>query len=277
MNHKGRTTLSEPTANVVENLAYRVAEQSGGRITVNHLASYLPMSLGLIQSCMDNMVDGHSVTAGEAEGFPVYEISACLDKPCVEGALNFTACLSCDTDYSSKSEHPLCQTCFQALEKELNHLAETTGWPARAVYEHEILFLAAGHPNPHYAAELAGHSRYTLKRMKKKLKAMTLDHFVRQELAENEANIHYIFPSITYPRASYRRNMTLIRRHPASVMEDVEIKTTRIVLSLAAMLLVVFVLAFLRIPLPALIIGFLIAAPIVALKIWRHKDKIPEE
>jgi len=272
-----KNTFSETAANIVENIAYRVAERQGGRITVNHLAPYLPISLGLLKSCMDNMVDDHSVLAGEMDPFPTFEFTACLDKPCEKGPLHFDTCLSCDTDLSTQNEHPLCSVCFQALEKELNRLAETMGWPAKAVYEHEILYLAALNQGPHYAAQLAGHSRYTLKRMKQKLKAMTLEHYVCQELDEKAATIVYQFPEITYPKESYQRNMAVIRRYPASVTEDMEIKATRITLSLAVLLLIFFILAFLRIPLPVLIIGFVIISPLVALKIWRHKDQPPEE
>jgi hypothetical protein len=71
--------------------------------------------------------------------------------------------------------------------------------------------------------------------------------------------------------------MEVIRRYPASVAEDMELKIIRIILYLAGMLLTVFILAFLRIPLPVLLIGFIIIAPIVAFRIWRHKDRPPDE
>lgn len=277
MGDEGKNTLSETAANIVENIAYRVAERRGGRITVNHLAPYLPLSLGLLKSCLDDMVDGHSVISGETDPFPAYEFAACLDKPCEEGPLRFDTCLSCDKDLPAPKEDLFCLDCFQALEKELNRLAETMGWPAKAVYEHEILYLAAQQKAPHYASQLAGRSRYTLKRMNQKLKAMTMDHYVCQELDKKAATIVYHFPEITYPKKSYRKNMAVILRYPASATEDMEIKITRITLSLSTLLLIGFVLAFLRIPLPALIIGFVIVSPIVAFKIWRHREKLPEE
>jgi len=272
-----KNTLSETAANIVENIAYRVAERQGGRITVNHLAPYLPLSLTLLKSCLDDMVDDHSVLPGAKGPFPTFEFTACLDNPCEKGPLHFDTCLSCNSDFSTQNEQPLCPVCFQALEKELNRLAETMGWPAKAVYEHEILYLAARNQGHHYAAQLAGHSHYTLKRMKQKLKAMTLDHYVCQELDKKAATIVYHFPEIAYPKESYRRNMAVIRRYPASVTEDMEIKVIRITLSLAVLLLILFILAFLRIPLPVLIIGFVVISPLVALKIWRHKDQPPEE
>jgi len=269
--------ISETAANVVENIAFRVAERQGGKITVNDLASYLPMSLDLIRSCLNNMVDGHSVVTGESNGFSTYEFTACTEKHNDEGMLNVVTCVSCNEDLLENNGYQLCKRCLQAIEKELNRLAEVTGWPAQAVYEHEILYLAAKHNGPHHASELAGHSRYTLKRMQQKLKTMTLEGYLRQELDEVGATIVYYLPMITYPKKMFNKNMALIRSYPASVMEDMEIKIIRIILILASMLVAVFFLALLRIPLPALIIGFVIIAPIVAFKIWRHREKPSED
>ncbi|MBW1803475.1 MAG: hypothetical protein JRJ85_22435 [Deltaproteobacteria bacterium] len=277
MQKNDRSALSEQAANVIENIAYRVAENQGGMITVNHLAPYLPMSLGLIRSCLDNMVDNHSVVTGEKDGFPIYEFTACSDPSKSEDIMDATTCVSCSADLPPEGDRPLCRGCSKAIEKELHRLAETTGWPAKAVYEHEILYLAARNQNPQNAAELAGHSRFTLKRMQGKLKQMTLDHLLRQDLDENAATIMVHFPPINYPKALYQRNMAVIRRYPASLMEDMEIKVIRIILTLAAMLFCVFLMAFLRVPLPALIIGFIIVAPIASLMIWRRKDKPKEE
>ena len=276
MEKETRSILSETAANVVENIAYQVSQRHGGIITINHLAPYLPLSLGLIRSCLDNMVDGHSVISNERDGFPVYEFNQTKDANSDTDENHIQNCLSCTTNPRS-GKNKLCEECLSALRKELNRVAESTGWPARAVYEHEILYLAAQRNGPHNAAELAGYSRYTLKRMQKKLKQMGLEHFLIQDLDEAAAIISYQFPQITYSKNAFQRNMEVIRGYPASVTEDMEIKITRIILYLAGMLFGVFILAFLRIPLPVLIICFLILAPIVALKIWRQKDKPPEE
>ena len=75
MNTETIPILNETAANIVENLAYQVAQRHGGTITVNHLVPYLPLSLSLIRSCLDNMVDGHSVIPNEQDGFPIYEFS----------------------------------------------------------------------------------------------------------------------------------------------------------------------------------------------------------
>ena len=113
--------------------------------------------------------------------------------------------------------------------------------------------------------------------MQKKLKAMALEQYLILDLDKTTATITYQFPEISYSKDAYQRNMEVIRRYPASVAEDMELKMIRIILYLAGMLLAVFVLVLMRIPLLILIICFVIIAPIVAIKIWRHKDKPPEE
>ena len=57
----------------------------------------------------------------------------------------------------------------------------------------------------------------TLKRMQKKLKAMALEHYLTQDLDKTTATITYQFPQILYPKEAFKRNMSVIRRYPASV------------------------------------------------------------
>lgn len=276
MNTETIPILKETAANIVENIAYQVAQRHGGTITVNHLAPYLPLSLSLIRSCLDNMVDGHSVVTSEQDGFPMYEFTQTEGTNEETHEVHAQSCLSCTINPRS-GEQMLCKECLDVLEKELNRVAESTGWPAKAVYEHEILYLATQRSGPQNAADLAGYSRYTLKRMKKKLKAMALEQYLTLDLDRTAATISYQFPKILYPKEAYQRNMEVIRRYPASVAEDMELKIIRIILYLAGMLFAVFVLALLRIPLPVLVICFVIIAPIVAFKIWRHRDRPPDE
>jgi hypothetical protein len=268
--------INENAANIVENFAYQVAQRHGGIITVNHLAPYLPLSLDLIRSCLDNMTDGHSVIHREEEGFPVYEFTGSGEEKEEKGTDLVQCCLSCSASLAP-GEEMLCKECQGSLEKEMNRLAESTGWPAKAVYEHEVLYIAAKTRRPQPAAHLAGHSRYTLKRMQKKLKAMALEHYLKIDLNSDAETLLYEFPQITYPKDFYNKNIAIIRRYPASIAEDMELKMIRIILCLAVMLLAVFVLALMRVPLPILIGCFVVAAPIVALKIWRHRDKPPDE
>ena len=242
MNTKTIPILNETAANIVENLAYQVAQRHGGTITVNHLVPYLPLSLSLIRSCLDNMVDGHSVIPNEQDGFPIYEFTQTKETNGETREVRAQSCLSCTINPRS-GEQMLCKECLDALEKELTRIAESTGWPAKAVYEHEILYIATQRNGPQNATDLAGYSRYTLKRMQKKLKAMALEQYLKLDLDKTAATISYQFPKISYSKEAHQRNMGVIRRYPASVAGDMELKIIRIILYLAGMLFAVFVLA----------------------------------
>jgi len=268
--------LSEAAANIVENLACRIAQRQGGKIAPNHLMPYLPMSLELIKSCLDTMVDGTSVVAAEQDNIIEYEFASYRDAAGQSEILKVDSCVSCNTDITGVDKDVLCPTCAQTLRNELNLLAEKMGWPAQAVYEHEILYLAAGHQGPVHAEDLAGHSRYTLRSMRRKLDKISLDNYLRQELDRQAGMMTYYFPEIIYSKELYRKNMIIIRTYPASVTEEVEMKITRILFTLGWMFLGLLALALLHVPFPLLILLFLVSAPVVALIIWRHKSRAEE-
>jgi hypothetical protein len=269
--------LCESAANIVENIAYRVAARRGGVVHPNHLMPYVPLSIALVRSCLDAMLDGHSVLKEEEDGFEVYRFVA----PSEVDAADTTAleqtdeCLGCGKDMPFVDDTVLCGGCNTVLKRELNRLADETGWPAEAVYEHEVLYLAARTPGPHHAAELAAHSRYTLKRMQEKLKTMTVAGALIQNLDEEKGTLMCRFPPMEYPKARFRRNIAVIRAYPASAAEDVELRVVRIAVTLGVMLVLMFVLALLRFPYPLLILLFLIAAPAAALWIWFRRETTP--
>ena len=269
--------LSESTANIIENLACRIAEKQGGRITPNHLAPYLPVSLDIIKSCLDSMVDGTSVFSERLNDLAEYEFAAYRGTEKKSGVLETETCVSCNMDISSRLHDVLCPRCFETFKEDLNTLAERIGWPAQAVYEHEILYIAANHNNPLYAETLAGHSRYTLRRMRGKLNRMSGSGYIRQELEEEQGMVTYRFPLIHYPRDLYKKNISLIKTYPASVMEEVQLKLTRILFSLGMIVLGLLVLGFFHVPFRLLVLLFLIAAPVTTITIWRRKDHIEEE
>lgn len=266
-----KTVLTEQARNVVENLACRIAEQEGGRLAPHHLMPFLPVSLELIEKCLRDMVDGSSVIETEEDEIQCFEFPAQIGKSGAAGVLALTTCVSCANDLES-GRRVLCRSCAELLHTELNSLAERIGWPAQAVYEHEILYLAAGQPGPARAETLAGRSRYTLRSMRRKLERLCLERRARQDLDPDAGAVVYHFPALTYPRAQYQANMAVIRRYPASITEEVELKLVRIVLTLTAFLLILFLLAFLHAPFPVLVGAFLVGAPIAAIRIWRHRE-----
>lgn len=265
--------LSEEAANVVENLACRVAEKCAGTVTPGQLAPYLPMSLGLIRSCLDDMVDGTSVVSEVRDNIIHYEFAAYRGLPAQDGMLDAPYCLGCEKDLADSGD-VLCGSCSEALLKELGVLAEKMGWPAQAVYEHEILYHAESHDGPVHAEALASSSRYTLGRMRKKLDILTVENFARQELDRDAGLMTYRFPPLEYPRDLYRRNMNVILSHPASMTEETQIKMVRILFSLGFIVLAMFILAFFGIPFPFLTALFCIAGPITAFVIWRHRSRL---
>jgi len=269
--------LSDAAANVVENLACRVAERNGGRIAANHLVPYLPLSLSVIKSCLEDMADGTSVVSHQTENGTEYEFVTYRGKPGEPGLLRVDSCVSCDADLATGGGATICASCSQTLREELNALADATGWPAQAVYEHEILYIGANQEGPLHAEMLAGHSRYTLRNMTDKLDRLSAEGFVSQELDVDQGAITYTFPEIAYPKERYRENLAVIRAYPASVAEEVELKVIRILSILGVLLLGLFVLAFMHVPFPLLVAVFALAIPVVSVRIWRRRSPTEED
>jgi len=261
----------------VENIACRIAERCSGRITPNHIIPYLPVSLGLVRDCLDEMVDGTSVQVETKDNIRQYEFAAYREKPEEKSLLIVPVCVACDKDPVMDMGNLLCSSCMMILRQELNDLAEKTGWPAQAVYEHDILYHASGKSGSVHAEDIAGSSRYTLRSVRKKLNRLTLDHFARQELDSDAGVMKYSFPQIEYPRYQYKKNMETIRSYPASIMEEVQVKVVKILFSLGLMLLCMLLLAFWGMPFPMLVLLFIATGPIMAFKIWRHKDSLEED
>ena len=268
--------LSEHAENMTENLAIRIAQRRQGRITANHLLPYLPMSLALIRHCLDGMVDGGAVVRDDNH-VPVYVFAAYVNEPENKGALKEGHCVACDADLPKTELRVFCGECMGKLERELTVLAERMGWPAQAVYEHELGWLAARQKGPVRAEELAARSRYTLRRVTQKLDKMSLEGAIEKQFDEASGAVVYAFPEVCYERPAYRMNMDIIRSHPASVMEDVQIRLTQILFALGGLVLALFALAFLHVPFPLLLLAFLVLGPVLAIVIWRHRAAPPDD
>ena len=193
----------------------------------------------------------------------------------LDGVLAVSNCVGCSAELDWNGEI-LCGPCADGFRRELSALAETTGWPAQAVYEHEILYLAARKNSPVAAETLAGASRYTLRSMKKKLACMAEGRFLKMEQGDKPGTLRYGFPSLVYPQNLYRKNQAVIRAYPAAVTEDLEQRIVRILFVLGCIFIAMLALAFWGIPFPLLVPAFLVVAPITAFIIWQHKDKIEE-
>ena len=268
--------LSERAANMVENLAFRIAERHGGTLTPNHLVPYVPMSLALIRECLDGLVDNETVCPVRTGHVEEYEFTTYADAPKEPAMLKVRACVSCDADLASRAAGVFCPSCSRELGREIARLAEKTAWPAQAVYEHEILYLAAHAKGPVHAEDLAGRSCYTLRNMRRKLDAMSKEGSLCKVFDEHGGAVVYEFPAIEYPKGHYKTNMDVIRGFPASVMEEVQTRVTLVLFALGALVLGLFVMAFMRVPFPVLILMFLVAAPVISILIWSHRTR-PED
>jgi hypothetical protein len=273
----GTTKLSDSGANMIENLACRIAERTGGKISPSHLIPYLPVSLEIIKSCLDGMVDRIAVLSDRIDNLFVYTFSNCNDSEGQSCTLHVDSCLSCDADISPTLNVVFCTSCSEAFTSELNNLAERTAWPARAVYEHEILYITSNLGNPVHLENLAGHSRYTLRQMRKKTQRLCLEGYAREELDTEAGVLTYHFPSINYPRDFYKKNMERIESYPASVMEEVQMKVVQILFSLGILVLGLFVLGFLHVPFPFLALLFFVAGPAISFFVWRRRKKAAED
>ncbi len=267
--------MGECLSNVMENTACRVAQLRAGRLAPHHVMPYLPVSLEMLCDCLNGMVDGAAVLVESNDGVQEYVFSAYVDELVGGQVLAATSCVACSVELDSTADM-LCSGCAAEFQQELSGLAEKTGWPARAVYEHEILYLAAKEKGPVAAETLASASRYTLRSMKKKLADMADSHFLKTEPGSKAGTLRYGFPALAYPKNRFRDNQRIIRTYPASVMEDVEQRTVRILFVLGCIFLLMLVLAFWGIPFPLLVPAFLVVAPITAFLIWRHKDNVEE-
>jgi len=255
-------------SNAVENSAFRLAEKGNGTLFPAELLPYLPVSLGMITDILNAVAaESEAITPETVEGLRRYTFRAV---PPETTPLTTSHCLTCDND----SNDLLCEVCRKNLEVALHDEGKINGWPAQAVYEHEMIYLAARTASPVSAEKLASASRFTLRRMRKKLEIMEQGLSVRQECDPETGVLSYVFPTAPYPRANYLRNIKWIRSLPASITEDVEARVIHILSALGILFLVLLALAFWGFPFPLLFMAFLMTSPILAVLIWNRRSKL---
>ena len=258
----------EVISNAVENIAFRLAESRNGTITPAELLPFLPVSLGMIIDILNEAsAESEAITAETVDGLRRYVFISAQPGG---ATFNDAHCVACDND----SRELLCEECGETLGAALKAEAETNGWPAQAVYEHEVAYLAARIGAPVSAEKLASVSRFTLRRMRRKLELMQQVLAVRKERDVETRVLRYIFPSAPYPREQYLQNMKLIRSLPASITEDVEARIVHILTALGVLFLVLLGMAFWGFPFPLLFMAFLITSPILAVVLWKRRSKL---
>jgi len=268
---------AEVISNAVENVAFRMAENRDQGITPAELLPCLPLSLEMITDILnDAAAESEAITAETRDGLRHYLIRSAQPAASAAPPLNESRCVACDCDLPPGGDTILCEDCENKLETALRAEAETNGWPAQALYEHEICYLATKTTAPVSAEKLAGASRFTLRRMRKKLVQMQQGLSLRTDRDPKTGVLSYVFPPAPYPRGRYLKNMAFIRSLPASIAEDVETRMVQILTALGIFFLALLGLAFWGFPFPLLLMVFLIASPILVVVIWKHRSKSME-
>jgi hypothetical protein len=264
------TLFSEAAANIIENLACREAARHGGRVAPAQLLPHLPISLGLVKAVLDATAEDDNITRHFDDGIVSYTWGTSGDHTSAASQPeSASACVACDA--ATPADTSLCCACTGLLQRELAGLANRTGWPAQAIIEHEIIYRAAEGGATQWAPEsLAGRTRFTVRNLRGRLKALATQHIIAETTTATTPN--YRFPANHYERDAYERNMQAIRRYPSARLQDMEQRLVRVLAALAAGVLGVLVLALCRIPLPLLVPLFLIYATVAAVKLWRQRS-----
>lgn len=265
-------THSEVISNAVENVAFRLSGERNRSITPAELLPILPVSIEMVTDILnDAAAESAGITAKTVDGIRHYTFDEAVSSDGRTPGLPGTQCICCDQQ-ERESGNVFCTDCKTELEQALTKEAAANAWPAQAVYEHEICYLAARMSSPVSAEQLAGASRLTLRRMRKKLEQMQQALAVRQEQSDNGV-LSYAFPDAPYPRENFLRNIRLIRTFPSSVTEDVEARLVHIFTAIGILFIALLALAFWGFPFPFLMLIFIIAAPVIGIVIWKRRLK----
>lgn len=267
-------THSDVISNAVENVAFRLSGERNGSITPAELLPYLPVSIAMICDILDDAAaESAGITAETIDGIRRYTFDKAVSSDASTPGLPGAQCIVCDQE-SRERGHVLCNGCKRELEQALTKEAASNAWPAQAVYEHEICYLAARMSSPVSAEQLAGASRLTLRRMRRKLEQLEATLAVRQERDETSGILSYAFPSAPYPRDNFLRNIRLIRTFPSSITEDVEARLVHIFTATGILFLALLALAFWGFPFPLLLMAFIFTAPVLGIIIWKRRLKL---
>ena len=234
---------------------------------------YLPVSLSIIEEHLYEMVDGVVAFSEVRDGIRVYEFPELFDTAPV--VFPDGVCVYSGDRLPLSDDAVLGASHQEALEKHLLDLAERTAWPSEAVWEHELLYLASGSEGPIRIADVAGHSRMTLRQVKQKLAALAKRGAARLEVNFEKGKGAYSFPLIDYSSEAYVRNDHFIRRHPSSLKDELENKVIRSLVHIIIILLGCLLVAFAaRVPFPLTLLVGLIAAVFSTWKVFRTKKTV---
>lgn len=257
---------------VTENLAQQLSAAQGGIVHAVQLMPYLPLSLELIEQTLDALTKSDRVEKRVIAGFSAYLFKESISKTPHRFAPR--VCVYSNEPLDDFEHSVISSDVKGTVEAELANLAASDTWPALAVWQHELLYLAANLPAPVSASSIAGHSRLSFKRVEERVKLLQSKNVIKLDPELNAWEL----PPLNYPRKFYTYQDAFIRQFPGAIKEELEVRLVKGLSCALGILLLCFVLAVIgRIPFPLIFSGGLIASALVFLKILKSSPKpIPE-
>lgn len=257
---------------VTENLAEQLSAAQGGIVHTAQLLPYLPLSLGLIEKTLDELTASDRVEKQTINGLSAYIFKESLNKP--QQKFSPRVCVYSNEPLDDYEYAVISPEIRKKIEAELSLTATNDIWPAEAVWEHELIYLAQNLNAPTSTSEIAGHARLSFKKVEERLAELQrrgILHFNTELNAWEE-------PPMRYPKPAYLRNDSYIRQFPGAIKEELEVRLVKSLTTALIVLLISFVLAITaRFPFPIVLFGGGLIACFVFLKIFRAPPKpIPD-
>lgn len=257
---------------VTENLAEQLSAAQGGIVHPAQLLPYLPLSLNLIEQTLDALVESDRVEKQAQNGLTAYIFKESLNKPQQKFAPR--SCVYSAEPLDDYEYAVITREVRQKIEAELSLVAANHIWPAEAVWEHELIYLAQNLNAPTSTSEIAGRSRLPFKKVELRLNELK----TRNILHYNSELDAWEEPPMRYPKPAYTRNDNFIRQFPGAMKEELEVRLIKsLSIALGILLLCLILAVTAKFPFPLLFLGGLIASTFVFFKVLKAPAKpIPE-
>ena len=253
---------------VTENLAEQLSASQGGIVHAAQLVPYLPVSLKLIEATLEELSDSVKVTKQIDDGLTAYLFKESIDQAPHKFAP--THCIYSNETLDGHEFSVIAPEIRKQVEAELAELATSDIWPADAVWEHELIYLANNLTAPVTASKIAGHSRLSFKKVEQRLAELKARGIIQCDRKQNSWEL----PPMRYPRPPYKRHDQFIRQFPGALQEETEVRLLKALMLSLLILLLCFALAVTaRVPFPFVLFGGLGIAAIVFIKTFRAPPK----
>lgn len=257
---------------VTENLTQQLSATQGGVVHPAQILPYLPLSLSLIEQTLDALAESDRVEKQTINGFVAYVFKESLNQPPHPFAPRL--CVYSNESLDDDQYTVISADIRNQIEAELSLIAPHDIWPAEAVWEHELIYLAQNLNAPTSTSGIAGHSRLPFKTVEARLAKLK----ARGALCFNADLNVWEEPPMRYPKAVYLRNDQSIRQFPGAIKEEFEMRLIKSLSFALIVLLLCFVGALTaRFPFPTVLFGGSLIAIFVFLKTFNARLKpIPD-